>query len=183
MQSKISIEMSEMHNEYDSVGTAVLEIMSICERHQLKVAVAESLTTGNLQATLGSVSGASNFYEGGITAYLLDQKVKHLGVDKEHAFDVNCVSEQVANQMARGVAVLFETDIGIGTTGYAQPAIDKGIEVPMAYFSMFLKGRNSGDIFKGGKIVGTNEDRVTMQKFVAHQVIYNLLEFLKENFS
>ena len=32
--------------------------------HKLKVSVAESLTTGNVQSILGSISGSSDFYEG-----------------------------------------------------------------------------------------------------------------------
>ena len=69
----------------------------------LTVAVAESLTCGNIQASLGSISGASDFFEGGITAYSLRQKVEILGVEREHAAQVNCVSVNVADQMASSI--------------------------------------------------------------------------------
>ena len=45
------------------------------------IAVAESLTSGHRQALIGSVSGASKVFRGGIIAYMLEQKVRHLGVD------------------------------------------------------------------------------------------------------
>jgi len=63
------------------------------------VATGESVTVGYLQALIASVSGASNFFLGGITAYNIDQKVELLGVDRMQAKQVDCVSPQVAAQM------------------------------------------------------------------------------------
>ena len=54
-------------------------------RPPLTLAVAESLTSGHLQAAIGARSGASDFFLGGITAYSIDQKVTHLGVDRDEA--------------------------------------------------------------------------------------------------
>ena len=67
------------------------------------LAVAESLTCGHLQARIGSESGASGFFAGGVTAYTLEQKVTLLAVDRAVAEAVDCVSDQVARQMAFGV--------------------------------------------------------------------------------
>src|ERR1039458_8239901 len=60
------------------------------------LAVAESITCGHLQARIGAISGASEFFLGGITAYTLDEKVKHLGVKRAAAKAVNSVSAEVA---------------------------------------------------------------------------------------
>ena len=46
------------------------------------LAVAESLTSGRLQSRIGAITGASNFFLGGLTAYSLEQKVVLLGVDR-----------------------------------------------------------------------------------------------------
>ena len=59
---------------------------------KLTLAAAESLTCGRVQAAIGSVSGASEYFLGGITAYSLDQKVRHLGVERAAAARVNSVS-------------------------------------------------------------------------------------------
>jgi len=83
--------------------------------------VAESLTCGRVQARIGQISGASEFFLGGITTYSLDQKVRHLGVDRAGASAVNSVSAAVAEQMARGVCALFGSELGLATTGYAEP--------------------------------------------------------------
>ena len=97
------------------------KIKQICVHNELRVATAESLTAGHVQSLIASVSGASDFFCGGITAYNIDQKVKHLGVDRIHAAGVDCVSPQVAAEMALGATEMFDAHIGVSTTGYAEP--------------------------------------------------------------
>ena len=102
----------------------------------LTLAVAESMTCGQVQAAIGAVSGASNFFLGGITAYTLDEKVQHLGVNRTAAKKVNCVSAEVALQMARGACRLFGSDLGMATTGYAEPAPEQGVIEPFAWWAL-----------------------------------------------
>ncbi|MBS1564704.1 MAG: CinA family protein [Bacteroidetes bacterium] len=89
--------------------------------HHETIAVAESVSSGLLQAAFSATPGADTFYQGGITAYNLQQKLRHLQVEPVHASACNCVSEQVAMEMALHVCQLFQTDWGIGITGYATP--------------------------------------------------------------
>jgi PncC family amidohydrolase len=96
----------------------MLELKKILTDNNLKISVAESCTGGNLQAALTTFSGSSEYFEGGITCYTIDQKVKHLGVNRKVAESVDCVSQEVADQMALGCSKLFETQISISTTGY-----------------------------------------------------------------
>ena len=77
---------------------------------RLTLAVAESLTAGQVQARIASVSGSSGYFLGGITAYTLEQKVRHLGVDRAAADPVDCVSAKVAEEMAAGAIRLFGSD-------------------------------------------------------------------------
>jgi PncC family amidohydrolase len=93
-------------------------------RGSIKVAVAESLTGGMLSSDIVSRSGASKYFVGGTIAYSLDSKVNLLGVDREHAAATDCVSEKVAAQMAAGVAKAFGADVGVSTTGFAEPHED-----------------------------------------------------------
>ena len=58
---------------------AALELKALLRRApRLTLAVAESLTAGLVQARVASVSGSSDYFLGGITAYSLDEKVRHL---------------------------------------------------------------------------------------------------------
>ena len=71
--------------------------------------------------TRNTVSGSSTFFVGGVTAYDLERKVQILGIDRAHAEPVDCVSPRVAAEMAKGAARLFDADIAVATTGYAEP--------------------------------------------------------------
>ncbi len=83
------------------------------------VAVAESVTGGFLQAAFSTGEKASDFFQGGITAYNVGQKCRHLDVDPVHAISCDCVSEKMAKDMANSAARRFTSDWGIGITGYA----------------------------------------------------------------
>ena len=110
-------------------------------RPRLTLAVAESLTSGHLQARIAAVSGASNYFLGGITAYTLDQKVRHLGVNRAHARHVDCVSQRVAVEMAQGAVALFGADIAVATTGYAEPNAAAGVKAPLAWWALCHRRR------------------------------------------
>ena len=117
------------------------KLKKLLKDNQLTISVAESLTSGKLQDRLCKQSGASDFYKGGVTAYSLDSKVNILGVDKEHAELVNCVSSKVAEEMAQGVTELFNSNIGIATTGYADSDILNGVYLPFAHIVVCAKGK------------------------------------------
>ena len=106
------------------------------------VAVAESVTSGHIQAALSQAEFALQFFQGGITAYNLAQKYKHLQVEPIHAQQCNCVSEKVAMEMADNVCTLFKSDWGIAITGYAAPTPEFSVEEPFAFFSFSFRGKN-----------------------------------------
>ena len=51
------------------------------------IAVAESVTAGNLQAVFSLAKDATAFFQGGITAYNIGQKCRHLLVEPTHAIN------------------------------------------------------------------------------------------------
>ena len=110
----------------------------LIERNE-KLSVAESVTAGFLQAAIASAEVALKFFEGGITTYNINQKVRHLGIDKKKGEECNCVSEQTANEMALGVCELFGTDWGIAITGYATTVPESDFKL-FAWFSICRKG-------------------------------------------
>ncbi len=145
---------------------------------RLTLAVAESLTCGNVQAHIGRISGASKFFLGGFTAYTLEQKVKHLKVDQAAIAKCNGVSAEVAEQMAKGAATLFGADIAVATTGYAEPMPGLGVEVPYAWWA--LACRQSGDWqVQSARIDCPDASRVQVQSQITVAVITGLLEYLR----
>jgi nicotinamide-nucleotide amidase len=134
---------------------------------RLTLAVAESLTCGRIQARIGAISGASEFFLGGITAYSLEEKVRHLGVDRAAASTVNSVSRAVAEQMARGVCVLFGADLGIATTGYAEPSPQWNIDEPFAWWGLARRHTTGTFDTLSGRVDCTGLSRVDVQERAA----------------
>jgi nicotinamide-nucleotide amidase len=149
---------------------------------RLTIAAAESLTCGRVQATIGAVSGASEYFVGGLTAYTLDQKVKHLGVDRAAARRVNSVSADIAEQMARGVCRLFGSDLGVATTGYAEPAPADGVRDPYAYWALAHRRRGRAGFVgvRSGRIECPGAKRMEVQTIVAEAVVAELVEYLRQ---
>lgn len=143
------------------------------------LAVAESVTCGRVQARVGAIPGASRFFLGGITAYALDQKVRHLGVDRAAARAVNCVSPAVAAQMAEGACRMFRSDLGLGLTGYAEPAPDLGVEQPHAWWAMAHRSARRIRIVRSGRVECPGATRVDAQVFAAEAVLVELVEYLR----
>ncbi|GAA4461176.1 hypothetical protein GCM10023093_05380 [Nemorincola caseinilytica] len=108
-------------------------------QHEETVSVAESVTSGALQFLLCGIADAERFYQGGITAYNIGQKYRHLRVEPIHAKAHNCVSAKVAEQMAVNVCGMFDSDWGIGVTGYATPVPVSGNKL-FCYFAVSYKG-------------------------------------------
>jgi len=92
----------------------------------LTVAVAESLTAGQVSARLADVPGASAALRGGVVSYATDVKASVLGVDAALLGASGPVHPEVARQMARGVRALLGADVGVATTGVAGPGPQDG---------------------------------------------------------
>lgn len=151
-------------------------------RPRLTLAAAESMTCGRVQAAIGAIPGASDFFIGGITAYAIEQKVRHLGVDRATARRVNAVSAEVAEQMARGACALFGCDLGVATTGYAEPARDAGAASPFAWWALAHR-RRAGRGFvalRSGRIECPGATRTDAQHIVAEAMIMELVGYLRQ---
>ena len=162
-------------------AVVVSELKALMLREpKLTLAVAESLTAGNVQARIASVSGASGFFLGGLTASSIEEKVTLRGVDRAAAKKVNCVSAAVAEDMALGAAKLFGAELAVATTGYAEPSPADGVMAPMAWWAL-AHGRR-GRVVKifSGRVECPSEPRVAVQQIVADAVLAELVAYLRE---
>lgn len=148
-----------------------------CTERRWTVATAESVTVGRLQALIGSVSGSSAYFLGGLTAYDLERKVGLLQVQREHAEQVDCVSATVAIQMAAGAARLFGADLALATTGYAEPT-QPGAAGCHMYFAVWDGRSGAGSVARVGRIESSGRDRQQTQAHFAGAVLEQLLEHL-----
>lgn len=84
----------------------------------LRVAVAESLTSGMLSSTIGAAEGAGEWFAGGVVAYTVDVKERVLGLTP----GTDPCSPRCAVELARGVRDLLGADIAVSTTGVGGPS-------------------------------------------------------------
>ena len=130
------------------------------------VAVAESVTAGFLQAAFSTVPDAAKFFQGGITAYNLGQKYRHLHVNPIHAQGCNCVSDEVAATMALEVCELFKSHWGLGITGYASK-VPEGKNDLHAYYAIAQNGR----VVKQAIVHAPTEEGEEAQLYFVNEVL------------
>ncbi|RWZ51022.1 CinA family protein [Labedella phragmitis] len=102
----------------------------------IRVAVAESLTSGAIASRLGAGSGASEWFSGGVVAYDAEVKFGVLGVERGPVVTASC-----AEQLARGVASLLGADAAIGATGVGGPGQEEGQPEGTAFIAVALRDR------------------------------------------
>ena len=126
--------------------------------HFLTVSVAESVTAGALSNTICSEPGSSKFFLGGIVAYNMDTQEKLLNVDAEYAEKNNFANPFTTYTMAKNVANLFNSRIGLSTTGFSLPLyrdedLSTGkckidVTTPYAYICLYDTKTGSHKIYK-----------------------------------
>lgn len=106
--------------------TVAERAFELLRHHGLKISAAESCTGGLFTKMITDFPGSSAVLDCSIVTYANEAKIKLLGVSEESIKNYGVVSEQVAAEMADGIAGVMNADIGIGITGIAGP--DGGTE-------------------------------------------------------
>ena len=151
-------------------------INKIAERLKNKqetIAVAESVTAGLLQAALASATDASSIFQGGITAYNIGQKCRHLFVEPVHAIQCNCVSGKVSEDMSVQVCSLFTSDYGVGITGYAARVPEKNINELLAYYAIAFRG----EVVVSEKVCTNTDEGLPAQLFYVDEALKKLNQY------
>lgn len=146
----------------------------------VSIAAAESVTGGNVQAMLTSISGASDYVRGGITTYTLDEKVRCLGVNRAHARRAECVSQQVAVEMALGACRLFDAELAVSTTGFAEASRERGVKVPHAWWAICHRLGGGSAVIISGYVEVSGEDREATQRRIADTALRELVAYVRE---
>ena len=100
------------------------------------------------------LSGSSRYFRGGVVAYDDNVKLELLGLEEAVLADGGAVSEAVATGMARGVADLLSTDVGVGITGIAGPGGGTPEKpVGTVWFAVVVRGRERAlhQVFTGDR--------------------------------
>lgn len=159
------------------------EILAYCERRQVKIAAAESLTGGLLADAFVRVPGASKVFLGSAVTYDIHAKAKILGVDPRLLDTQGAVHPEVARQMAWGTARLYDQPaycgrvIGLSTTGVAGPGPDGDKPAGLVYIGCSLPGAVTG----GARVTRARELRLHgTREQVREQTVWCVLESVRQ---
>lgn len=97
------------------------EVLAGLTEKGLSVCTAESCTGGLVCAALTSQPGSSSVVRGGAVTYMVDEKVRALGLDPDQVERDGVVSEETARAMALGAKKRLGADYALSTTGVAGP--------------------------------------------------------------
>lgn len=150
-------------------------IKDILVNREETISMAESVTGGHLQAAFSAGVGAASYFQGGITAYNLGQKARHLHIDPILANNTNCVAAKIADTMAVEVSKMFSSDYGIAITGYASIVPECEKEGLFAFFSMAYKGM----IVLSKRLTSAEKQPYDVQVEYTKAVIQIVLEYLQ----
>ncbi|RMI29974.1 CinA family protein [Nocardia stercoris] len=99
-----------------TIDESARRVAAVAVRSKQTVAIAESLTCGQLSSALGAAPDSAQWLRGAVVSYSADVKRQVLGVP-----DVPVVSETAARAMAIGVRKLLGADVAVAVTGVGGP--------------------------------------------------------------
>jgi nicotinamide-nucleotide amidase len=152
------------------------EIAAIMSKTGATLSVAESVTSGCLQTAFSLAEGATQFFQGGITAYEAAQKTRLLDVEPIYGKENECVNRLVAEQMALGANRMFLSRYAISITGFAQSIPGHEFKNPYAYFAI-AQGQ---EIVKQGFLEVEDDQSCSVQEAFARKLLVIFLEVLKK---
>lgn len=131
-----------------------------------KISFAESCTGGLCCGKLVDVSNASKVLDMSFVTYANEAKISLIGVNDTTIEKYGVVSEEVASEMAKGVANTANSNVGVGITGVAGPTggTDKK-PVGMVCFGFCIDGNVKTYTMQFGDI-GRNKVRAKSVNFV-----------------
>ena len=160
----------------DNISTLKLAetLVQILADKKWHITFAESCTGGKAAAGIVGVANVSAVFEASVVTYANEAKIKYLGVKAETIEELGVVSEEVAIQMATGIATANNAEVGIGITGIAGPTggSDKK-PVGTVCFGFYINGECFAQTKHFGNI-GRNKVRDASVEFVYSKLIETL---------
>ena len=135
------------------------------------IAFAESCTGGLCCGNLVNVTNASKVLDMSFVTYANEAKISLLGVKADTILSNGVVSEEVAYEMAQGIASVVKSEVGVGVTGVAGPG--GGTEkkpIGMVCFGFSINGEVKTFTEQFGEI-GRNQVRKSSVEFVFKKLL------------
>jgi len=127
-QNDFENKISQLQNKLETLlkgflfsKPAPVALIEILKKNNLTISTAESCTGGLIAKTFTDIPGVSATFMGSAVTYSNQAKTNILGVSAETLDKFGAVSAEVAHEMAEGARKIFNSDVGISTTGIAGP--------------------------------------------------------------
>ena len=143
----------------------IIEIVNLCNLHQISLAAVESFTGGLFASQIVAVAGASHCFAGALVTYQNKIKAK-LGINSDQGV-VNAVTAQ---EMALKGKTYFDVDYCLSFTGNAGPIAIEDKPVGLIYVAINERIFQLQIPFKR---------REQIQKFAVDFAVDKLLEIIK----
>lgn len=135
------------------------------------ISFAESCTGGLCCGNLVNVTNASRVLDVSFVTYANEAKINFIGVSADTILTNGVVSEEVAYEMAKGVAEAAKSEIGVGITGIAGPGGGTAKKpVGMVCFGFYINGDVTTYTMQFGEI-GRNQVRKSSVEFVFQKLL------------
>lgn len=146
-------------------------LVSLLKNKNWHISFAESCTGGLATARLVNVADASKVLDASHVTYANDAKIKYLNVSQDTISKYGVVSENVALEMATGVAKKNNAEVGVGISGIAGPGgATANKPVGMVCFGFYINGKTYSETVQFGSI-GRNSVRDSSVDFVYKTLI------------
>ena len=143
----------------------IYELHSFLYQNEMKIATAESCTSGAIGDLLTSISGSSEYYYGGVIVYSEHMKTKLLNISREFLENNGVVSPEVAVAMAESVYKNLKTHFSISSTGLADVSNYPKYEKPFCYI-----GLHSNSFSKSYRVEAEGNRNEVKKKFALRSV-------------
>ena len=146
-----------------------MNIIKKLKECNLTISTAESLTAGMIASSICNISGASNYFKGGVVSYTKEAKCSLLGLEMENIEKYSVYSNETVISMAKGIKEKTNSDLAIATSGVAGPGPDEGVEAGTVYFCFIIKEKIITEkiLFKGER----NEVRKEASAYAINKII------------
>lgn len=145
---------------------------------ELTISSAESCTGGNIAHKIVKNPGSSEYFMGSVVSYSNDMKAEVLGVSRSDIDRHGAVSQEVAEQMAKGACKLMHTDCAIATTGIAGPGGGSKFKpVGTVWFAVKYKDQVVSDC------VHFNGDRTSVIEQATNHGMVMMINLLKNSYT
>ncbi|MCK9224170.1 MAG: nicotinamide-nucleotide amidohydrolase family protein [Candidatus Muirbacterium halophilum] len=136
------MNLSETIKIKNNIGISAENAVNFLKENKLTLSIAESCTGGMICSSIVDIPGSSEVFLEGCITYSNKAKISRLNVNSNTLEKYGAVSSKTACEMAEGIALTSNSNIGISTTGIAGPTGGSSKKpVGLVYIGLYYKDK------------------------------------------